>query len=128
MTTLLISNNTILTTVTGFGELDYNLFLNCFNQSEIAFYAAYCGSKMVATSLLFYKTTTAGIYHVVTLQEYQEQGVGSQTFRFCQKEALKNGATNVIAQSTQDGLSAWKKTGMKQYGNFYLLCCNKSKQ
>jgi GNAT superfamily N-acetyltransferase len=112
----------------GFGKLDFELFLNCFNKNEIAFYGAYYEGKLIATSLLFYNNNIAGIYHVVTLPEFRQKGIGSQLFQYCQKEAFNNGAASVIAQSTQEGLNAWLKTGMEHFGNFYLLCWSKPNQ
>lgn len=109
----------------GFGALNSNLFNNCFNNKEIALYGGYLDNKLVATSLLFYHNNTAGIYHMVTLPTERGKGFGSELFIFCQQEAIKNGAEQVIAQSTSDGLNAWLNTGMKSYGNFYLFCCNK---
>ncbi|MDB4533637.1 GNAT family N-acetyltransferase [Vicingaceae bacterium] len=112
----------------GFGKLDFDLFFTCFNKNEITFYGAYNDAKMVATSLLLFNNNTAGIYHVVTRPEFRKKGIGSQLFQYCQKEALNDGATSVIAQSTQEGLNAWLKTGMKHFGNFYLLCWSKPNQ
>ena len=111
----------------GFGKLDFSLFQHCFKNKEVAFYAGYHLDKMVTTAMLFFDNKTAGIYHVVTLPQHKMKGFGSQIFRYCQEEAILNGATKIIAQSTQEGLNAWKNTGMKQYGNFYLFCWNKPK-
>ncbi len=112
----------------GFDQLDYALFQQCFENEQVEFYAGYYQSKMVSSAMLFIDGDTTGIYHVVTLPEYRKKGFGSQLFSHCQDEATKTGAKHVIAQSTQQGLSAWKKIGMKQYGNFYLFCWNKPNQ
>jgi len=110
---------------TGFGKLDIALFQECFDNKEVAFYSGYYHGNMVATAMLFFNDNTAGIYHVVTLPEVRKKGFGSQMFSYCQQEALQEGAKKIIAQSTQEGLTAWKNTGMKQFGNFYLFCWNK---
>lgn len=111
----------------GFGKLNFALFQKCLGNKEVVFYAGYYQSKIVATAMLFYDNQTAGIYHVVTLPKFRKKGFGAQIFSYCQKEALQNGAQHVIAQSTKEGLNSWKNIGMKQYGNFYLFCWNKSK-
>ena len=110
----------------GFGGLHLDLFKNCLNHKEFTIYGGYYNNKLVATSLLFNHNHTTGIYHVVTLPEYKGRGFGSEIFTHCQQQAIKNGAKQVIAQSTSEGLNAWINTGMKTYGNFYLFCLNKS--
>ncbi len=111
----------------GFGELDFSLFNKCFKNNEVIFYSGYYQSEIVSTALLFFENDTAGIYHVVTLPEYRKKGFGSQLYKHCQKEARKKGAKRIISQSTQEGLNAWKNTGMEQYGKFYLFCWNNPK-
>lgn len=110
----------------GFGTIDFSVFENLINNSAIEFYGGFKNNKLIATAMLFYNNNTAGIYHVVTLPKHQKRGFGSAIFQHCQNMAIKNNYNQVIAQSTQEGLNAWIKTGMKQYGNFYLLCSNKS--
>ena len=112
---------------TGFGQLDFSLFQKCFGNKEIIFYSGYYQSKIIATALLFFNNETAGIYHVVTLPEFRKKGFGSQLFSYCQQVALQNDTKKIIAQSTQQGLAAWQKTGMRQYGKFYLFCWRKPK-
>ena len=112
---------------TGFGKLDFSLFQKCFGNKSVIFYSGYYQSKIVATALLFFDNETAGIYHVVTLPEFRKKGFGSQLFSYCQQEALQNGAKKIIAQSTQQGLTAWQNTGMRPYGKFYLFCWSKPK-
>jgi len=112
----------------GFKALSLELFKNLLSSKNTTLYSGYHQNKLIATALLFKHNNTAGIYHVVTHPNYRNKGFGAEIFSFCEQEALKNKADRVIAQSTQEGLNTWIDTGMKQYGNFYLLCWNKPKQ
>ncbi len=112
----------------GFETIDFTVFENLLNNPKVEFYGGYKNNKLVATAMLFYHNNTAGIYHVVTLPDHKKQGFGSVLFQHCQHAALDYGAERIIAQSTTEGLNAWIKTGMKQYGNFYLFCWNKPNQ
>lgn len=117
-------NEWIKVASSGFGELDKNLF----NTNDFNLYGGFLNNKLITTALLFNHNNTAGIYHVVTTPTQRGKGYGSEIFSYCELEALNNGANQVIAQSTTEGLNSWKNTGMKSYGKFYLFCWNKPKQ
>ncbi len=112
----------------GFGKLDIELFKSCLNTDKTTLFSGHCQNQIAATALLFYHNNTAGIYHVVTHPAHRNKGFGSEIFSHCEQVAINNGIPHIIAQSTEEGLNSWLKTGMKEYGNFYLFYCNKPKQ
>ena len=105
--------------------------INFKNQEELIFktlldqgttlFIAKIDGEPVGAAMAYTNNSITGIYHVSVPSKYQRKGVGSALFSACKNEALANGSVSLVMQSSNQGLSTWKKMGMKHEGNLYLF-------
>lgn len=81
----------------------YSLFLGIYK------------GKVVSSSLLFLSNNIVGIYHVATLPEYRNMGIGKQITLAPLIYARNKGYNIAILQATKLGEIIYEKIGFKKY-------------
>lgn len=81
-------------------------------------YAAWIDGEMVSVSTVAYASGVAGIYNVATLESYRRRGIGRAITLAPLLDARSRGCRIGILQSSDMGLSTYRKLGFQRYGQF----------
>lgn len=91
------------------------LYLKLFYDDDIAFYAGYASGKIVATTMLFNSSDTAGIHQVGTLKEYRGKGFGTALTKKAFYDAKLKGCKFGVLQASEMGKRVYSKVGFTEY-------------
>jgi len=80
--------------------------------------------KPVATSLVYLKEGTAGIYFVTTLVEKRRQGIGLILTQATLHFARSQGARFATLQSSPEGLHVYERAGFREFGQVDVYALN----
>ncbi len=103
------------------GESTFDAWLEAFNpfgyddKRVWRLYVGYLNGEPVAISSMFLGSESAGIYHVVTLEEARGLGIGNCMTLKPLLEAREMGYKFGVLQSSQAGLSLYKRLGFREY-------------
>ncbi len=90
------------------------------NPNNVGFYLYYQNSKPVAVMEIFpTDQNTAGIYNLVTLAAYRGAGIATKLMQFALSHLAQTGYSKVVLQSSEDGLSIYKKLGFDEVTRYY---------
>lgn len=78
-----------------------------------ASFAAYEGTKVVATSSVLCAGELAGIYHVATMPEARGRGIGAAVTLEAMRYAFNRGATHAVLQSSDMGAGVYRSLGFR---------------
>lgn len=76
---------------------------------------------IVATGTLFVGSETAGIYDVVTRDDYRRRGIGSAMFQHLLREAAATSHRLCVLQASPDGLGIYQRAGFKAIGEVHTF-------
>ena len=95
---------------------EHNLQLNRANR----FYLGYLKKKPVCAASVFYSVDTAGIYDLVTVNDYRKQGLASVMFGHLLAEIKRNGYSHYTLQASEAGANIYKQAGFKPVNTIYV--------
>lgn len=78
-------------------------------------YLGFLNGRPVATSLVILGGGVAGIYNVGTLPEARRQGIGALMTALPLKDALAEGYTTGVLESSELGMGVYESLGFKKY-------------
>ncbi|GHO99294.1 N-acetyltransferase [Reticulibacter mediterranei] len=81
------------------------------------YYLGIFHGTVVATGTLFVGSQTAGIYDVVTHDQYRRRGIGSIIFHHLLKEAITTSRRYAVLQASKDGLGIYIRAGFQATGD-----------
>jgi GNAT superfamily N-acetyltransferase len=81
------------------------------------YYLGTLHGTVVATGTLFVGSQNAGIYDVVTRDEYRQRGIGSAMFQHLLKEASTTSCCYAVLQASKDGLGIYTRAGFQATGD-----------
>lgn len=94
---------------------DPELYLKLLYDDDITFYAGYVSGKIVATTMLFNSSDTAGIHQVGTLREYRGKGFGTALTQKAFYDAKLKGCRFGVLQASEMGKRVYSKVGLTEY-------------
>jgi len=77
--------------------------------------------EVVAIGTLFVGSQSAGIYDLVTLDDYRRRGIGSAMFQHLLKEASNENRRFCVLQASKDGLGIYTKAGFRTTGDVHTF-------
>lgn len=81
------------------------------------YYLGTLHGKAVAVGTLFIGSQTAGVYDIVTRDDYRRRGIGSAIFQHLLKDACCENCRFCVLQASKDGLGLYLKAGFRVTGN-----------
>jgi ribosomal protein S18 acetylase RimI-like enzyme len=81
------------------------------------YYLGIFHGTVVATGTLFVGSQTAGIYDIVTHDQYRQRGIGTTMFQHLLKEAITTNRRYAVLQASKDGLGIYTRAGFQAVGN-----------
>jgi GNAT superfamily N-acetyltransferase len=81
------------------------------------YYLGILHGTVVATGTLFVGSQTAGIYDIVTRDQYRRRGIGSVMFHHLLKEASTLNRRYAVLQASKDGLGIYARVGFQAVGD-----------
>lgn len=111
----------ILTTGFGLPEFAGNAFFDLFSSfssgkdQQVRHYIGWLKEEPVAVSSLFLGAGVAGIYNLATIPNVRRKGIGSTMIMKPLREARTMGYRSGILQSSEMGVSVYRRLGFKEY-------------
>jgi ribosomal protein S18 acetylase RimI-like enzyme len=105
----------------------YHRFVTAFDineQSPQKLFLAYLDGLPVASSMLFIKKDTAGIYFVSTLPAYRGRGMGLALTDYMMLYAKKLGLNLCVLQASELGFNVYMRAGFSKYCDAYIYSVN----
>lgn len=96
--------------------LNADVFNNLLENKDCYFFLGYEGKQPVATSFLFVKEKSAGVYLVSTKKSYRKKGFGQEITRQCLLKAKEFKCEHVHLQATKLGTGVYKSLGFVNQG------------
>jgi GNAT superfamily N-acetyltransferase len=93
-------------------ECHYNVG---FQNDNWRLYVGYMNGMPIAASNLFIACGVAGIYHVATLPEYRQRGIGTAITLLPLQTAKEFGYRYGVLRATKLGEHVYKKLGFEEY-------------
>jgi ribosomal protein S18 acetylase RimI-like enzyme len=97
-----------------FYQLTANRILS--RESPQHFYIGYLDGKPIATAEVTLAGDVAGIYGVVTLEQYRRRGIGSALTARPLIDARDIGYRTGVLQASADGLGVYRRLGFQEFG------------
>jgi GNAT superfamily N-acetyltransferase len=89
--------------------------------SDMRGYVAYWKGKAVAVVSTVLASGVVGVYSLGTLPQHQRQGIGQTLLRYALRDTFsETGVERTILQSTQAGLSLYRKMGFRTVTRFRI--------
>lgn len=80
------------------------------------FAVAYLGESAVAGAEIHLHAGVAGLYGVVTLEEYRRRGFGTAVTSFALQSVRESGVKYAVLQASSDGSSVYRRMGFESIG------------
>jgi GNAT superfamily N-acetyltransferase len=90
-------------------------YLKLLGDDDITFYAGYIDDKIVATTMLFKSSQTAGIHSVGTLKEHRGKRLGTLLTKRAFYDARLKGCRFGVLQASEMGKRVYGKIGFTEY-------------
>lgn len=84
-------------------------------------FVGYLDGEPVATAAMFYGSTTAGLYHVATVQSARGKGIGSVMTHAAMRDARLRGYKTGILISTPMGYNVYRRLGFQAYNEMEIF-------
>ncbi|MCX6164878.1 MAG: GNAT family N-acetyltransferase [Ignavibacteriae bacterium] len=101
--------------------LDENFFVKEINKEKIKLYLGFYNGEPVATSMSFFNNESVGLYMIATLPEFRGKGIGACITAKPLIDAIDQGYSIGILQSSKMGESVYRKIGFEQCCRFYIF-------
>lgn len=83
---------------------------------KIDMYIALLDDQVVATSMVYYDGSSAGLYHIATDSNHRGKGIGKQITSAPIEAAISKGYETIVLFASDLGLPVYKKLGFETYG------------
>lgn len=107
-------------------NVDFDIFVKMLNEKSIRFYTGSIHDQVVATLMISYSTTFAGLHSVTTHPDYRKRGIAGAMVLTALHDIQKQGYPLAVLQASPLGEGVYREIGFKKYFNLdhYALDLN----
>ena len=99
-------------------NVNFDIFVKMLNEKSIRFYAGSIQDQVVATLMISYSATFAGLHCITTLPDYRNHGIAATMVLNALHNIRKEGYPLVVLQASPLGEGVYRKIGFEKYFNF----------
>lgn len=96
-------------------NVNFDIFVKMLNEKSIHFYVGSIHDQVVATLVISYSATFAGLHLVTTHPNYRKRGIAAAMVRNALYNIQKQGYPFAVLQASQLGEGVYQKIGFKKY-------------
>lgn len=97
---------------------EFSLYERLLSEPNLRLYSGSLGGKVVGRSMMFYSSGVAGLYNVMVLPEFRNQGIGTALTIAPLLDALERGFQISTLQASSMGEPIYRKIGFERLFDF----------